>query len=151
MNLFKSKPTIYVYTDGGINGNPGDAGAGIYIIFPGYQQEISKFVGVGTNNFAELRAIEEALIELKKMKNKRIVLFSDSKYSIGALNKNWKLKKNQDLIARIKLIMLKFRDLRMIHVKGHAGIYGNEKADKLASLGKNKILINRGIKNKNFI
>ena len=147
------KKRVFVFTDGGINGNPGDAGAGIFITCSDYQQEISKYLGIGTNNFAELRAIEEGLKELIKegQENLQVFLYSDSKYSLGALNNNWNLAKNQDLISRIKGVMALFTDLKMVHVKGHSGVYGNEKADKLATWGKNKQIVNRKIKDKKFI
>jgi len=151
----KKMDCIFLYTDGGINGgNPGNAGAGVYIIYPEYQQEISEFVGFGTNNFAELKAIEIGLIKLLNQGyiDFPIRLYSDSKYSLGVLiNKNWNPTKNLELIKDIRGVIQNFSRLTMYHVKGHAGNYGNEKADKLATFGKNKVIINRKIKNKKFI
>ena len=148
-----NKKCNFVFTDGGMISNPGDAGAGIYIVFPDFQQEISIYLGKGTNNFAELRAIEEGLKEIirQNKQEQKTILYSDSKYALGVLNNNWNLTKNQDLITRIKGTMALFADLSMVHVKGHSGIYGNEKADKLAFWGKKKRIVNRQIKNKNFI
>jgi ribonuclease HI len=148
-----SREKVFMYVDGGIKANPGDAGVGIYIVYPDFQHQIALFVGQGTNNYAELKAIDEGLKELireKKTKSK-VVLYSDSKYSIGVLNNEWDLKANKTLIRQVKSNMSKFIDLRMFHVKGHSGIHGNEKADKLAFYGKNKRNINRKTKNKKFI
>ena len=59
-------------------------------------------------------------------------VMTDSSYCIGLLTKGWKAKANQDLVARLRAKMSEFSDVRMIKVKGHAGIPENERADELA-------------------
>jgi ribonuclease HI len=55
------------YTDGGARGNPGPSGIGVVIESPtGERTELSKFLGNGTNNYAEYAAVVLALTELKK-------------------------------------------------------------------------------------
>jgi ribonuclease HI len=60
---------VYIYTDGGSRGNPGPAGAGIFICDheKNMLKEVAKYLGVGTNNMAEYQAVVIALKTLKKM------------------------------------------------------------------------------------
>ena len=123
---------IKIYTDGASSGNPGPSGIGILFIYGENKKEISKHIGMATNNIAELTAIKIALEELKR-DDLPVRIFSDSSYSIGLLTKNWKPKKNQELVFEIKELMDKFCDLAFIKVKGHSGIKENEVADFLAT------------------
>jgi ribonuclease HI len=45
----------------------------------------------------------------------------------------WKTKKNISLIKSIRQLMTPFNDLKIIKVRGHSGLPGNEKADQLAT------------------
>lgn len=123
---------IKIYTDGASSGNPGPAGIGVLFIFEDKQREISRYIGHGTNNIAELSAIKTALEELKR-DDLPVRIYTDSNYSIGLLTQGWKPKKNQSLIHQIKGLMARFSDLKFIKVKGHAGIKENEVADYLAT------------------
>jgi ribonuclease HI len=123
---------IKIYTDGASSGNPGPAGIGVLLIFKDKQRRISRYIGQGTNNIAELTAIKVALEELKR-NDLPVRIFSDSSYAIGLLTQGWKPKKNQELVTRIRQLMLAFPDLKFIKVKGHAGIKENEVADYLAT------------------
>ncbi len=123
---------IKIYTDGASSGNPGPAGIGVLLIYGENRKEISQSIGEATNNIAELTAIKIALEKLKR-NDLPVRIFSDSSYSIGLLSKDWKPKKNQDLITDIRSLMKNFKDLHFIKVKGHAGIKENEVADFLAT------------------
>jgi ribonuclease HI len=52
---------IVAYTDGACSGNPGPAGVGVVLIDGKERRELSEYLGTGTNNIAELTAIELAL------------------------------------------------------------------------------------------
>lgn len=124
---------IVVYTDGACSGNPGQAGSGVVIMQNGsVVHDISESLGHGTNNIAELTAIKLALEYLGNNKDSSITLFTDSTYCIGVLTKNWKAKANVELIADIKKLLKGFTKLSILHVKGHSGNIGNERADDLA-------------------
>lgn len=123
---------IKIYTDGASSGNPGPSGIGILFIYEENKKEISRYIGKATNNIAELTAIKVALAELKRV-DLPVRIFSDSSYAIGLLTKNWKPKKNQELIFETRALIKKFSDLAFIKVKGHSGIKENEVADFLAT------------------
>lgn len=136
------KNAIIVYTDGCALGNPGPGGYGVVIEGGG---KISKGFNLTTNNRMELRAVISALKKLQES-IKPIVIYSDSKYVIDAINKNWVLKwKNNNWIkpngdkafnVDLWIIFLKYRkklDVEFRWVKGHAGHPLNEKADQLAN------------------
>ncbi len=125
---------IKIYTDGASSGNPGPSGIGVLLIYNDNKREISKSIGVATNNIAELTAIKVALEELKR-RDLPVCIFTDSSYAVGLLTQNWKPKKNQDLVSDIRSLMTKFSDLRFQKVAGHSGIKENEVADYLATSG----------------
>src|SRR5262245_36743652 len=52
---------IHVWTDGACTGNPGPAGLGVVIVDGDKREEVSEFLGDGTNNIAELMAILRGL------------------------------------------------------------------------------------------
>lgn len=123
---------IYVYTDGASAGNPGPSGIGVVLRFGKHEKEISRYIGDTTNNVAELEAIRSGLMAVKNT-NLPVRVFTDSRYAYGVLTQGWKAKKNQNIIESIKKILSKFNDLKIIKVRGHVGIEGNERADFLAT------------------
>jgi len=123
--------SIVVFTDGACKGNPGPAGIGIVLQYRNHKKEISRFIGKGTNNIAELTAIKVALREIKDP-NLPVYLYTDSDYCHGTLSRAWKAKKNQKLVEEIRKEMTRFPHLNLIKIEGHKGIEGNEQADQLA-------------------
>lgn len=121
------------YTDGACSGNPGPAGAGFVVIMPGGKMhEGFEYLGEATNNIAELTAVLRA-VEAMPPSATGIVVRTDSQYSIGVLQKNWKAKANQELVAKIKTVV-KARGAKLEYVRGHQGDPLNERADELARL-----------------
>ncbi|HWN68902.1 MAG TPA: ribonuclease H [Haliangium sp.] len=124
---------IVVYTDGACTGNPGPAGIGVVILDGKQRRELSEYLGQGTNNIAELAAIERALEAVAAQDRARPVLVhSDSSYAIGLLSKGWKARANADLVARIRQLARSFSNLRFVKVRGHSGVAENERCDVLA-------------------
>jgi ribonuclease HI len=126
-----SKETIVVYTDGASSGNPGPAGIGVVLRFGSHEKEISKNIGIATNNVAELMAIKTALNAINTTQI-AVRLYTDSQYCYGLLSLGWKPKQNQKLVAAIQTLMNRFKDLRILKIEAHAGIDDNERADRLA-------------------
>ncbi len=138
-----SADKILIYTDGACLGNPGAGGWGAVLIYGEHQKEISGCEAQTTNNRMELMAIIQALRALKR--SSKVVIFTDSKYALDGITKwikswkqngwrtaNRKLVKNSDLWQELDLEVAKHQ-IEWQWVKGHAGDFFNELADKLAN------------------
>ena len=124
---------LELWTDGACSGNPGPMGIGVVAIDGGKRRELGEYLGVGTNNIAELTAIDRALDLAGADLGKRPVrIYTDSAYSIGVLSKNWKAKANQELIARMRRRLAGLHNIEFVKVSGHAGVPENERCDELA-------------------
>ena len=98
----------------------------------------SRFLGEATNNIAELTAISDAIEQLEKTlgedwKEIPVHIMTDSKYSIGILTQNWKVKANRTLVLELRSKLKKYPTIKLHWVAGHAGIEENEMADNLAT------------------
>ena len=87
-----NKPNVEIYTDGACSGNPGKGGYGAVLRYKTANGEyVSKELSEGfektTNNRMEILAAVVALETLKKPCN--VMLCSDSKYLIDAIEKKW--------------------------------------------------------------
>ena len=131
--------SIIIYTDGAAKGNPGNGGYGIVMMSGGHRKELSQGFKLTTNNRMELLAVIIALEEIKK-ENSEIILYSDSKYVVDAVVKNWVFgwekknfnkKKNPDLWIRFLKIYRKHK-VSFVWIKGHANNKVNERCDILA-------------------
>jgi ribonuclease HI len=127
------KPHEWVaFTDGACSGNPGPAGAGFVVIEPGGKiREGFEYLGEATNNVAELTAILRGLEGVTDV-GAPVRVLTDSSYAIGVLQKGWKAKTNQELIARVKAELSRRPNAHLAYVPGHAGVPMNERADQLA-------------------
>ncbi len=124
--------SVHIYTDGASSGNPGPSGIGVVLRYGDRCREISEYIGVATNNVAELTAIQRGLAAVRQ-KHLPVRLYTDSAYACGMLGLGWKPKANHELIAAIRSLMGGFRDLKLIKVRGHQGVADNERADELAT------------------
>lgn len=146
--------TLHIYSDGACKGNPGKAGSGMAVYIDGSLIPVLRYGAYmerGTNNAVELDALHEALTLAHVSQAEKIVIFSDSKYSIDCVTKwayGWKSKgwtkkdgeiKNLKIIQNSHVLYEKNKHrVEVKHVKGHAGIEGNELADRMAGMAISK-------------
>jgi ribonuclease HI len=131
--------SIVIYTDGASRGNPGPGGYGVILQYGDRRKEISEGFRLTTNNRMELLAVIVAL-EALKSDSYPVIIHSDSKYVVDAVEKGWlwiwekkgfKNKKNEDLWRRFIPLYRKYK-IKFKWVKGHSGVPENEKCDELA-------------------
>lgn len=132
---------VHIYTDGAAKGNPGNGGYGIVMELVGtvIVKEFYEGFRHTTNNRMELLGVIVALEKLKNP-NMKVLVVSDSKYVIDAVEKKWVFgwekkefvgKKNPDLWKRFLIIYRKHQvDFKWI--KGHNNHKQNERCDELA-------------------
>jgi ribonuclease HI len=60
------------------------------------------------------------------------MIYTDSQYTIGVVQKGWKAKANQALVAELREALKARPATRLAYVPGHAGVLLNERADALA-------------------
>ncbi len=130
---------IIIHTDGAAQGNPGKGGYGVVMQAGKHYKELFEGYRMTTNNRMELLAVIVGL-ESIKIEKAKVLIVSDSKYVVDAVEKQWVFawekkkfakKKNPDLWERFLSIYRK-HDVRLKWIKGHAGHPLNERCDQLA-------------------
>uniref|UniRef100_A0A3Q3WZ70 Ribonuclease H1 n=1 Tax=Mola mola TaxID=94237 RepID=A0A3Q3WZ70_MOLML len=138
---------VVVYTDGccSANGQRGArAGIGVYWGRNHPLNVAERLQGRQTNQRAEIQAACRALEQAKEMNIKKLVLYSDSKFTINGVTSwvkkwklnNWRLKSGGPITNKddfMKLDRLN-AELDVVWVS-HAGYTGNEEADRLSREG----------------
>jgi ribonuclease HI len=140
-----------IFTDGGCEPNPGEAGSGVAVYSNDVVDELwyGLYNPKGTNNTAELNALNQALVMAKDeiKKERSVAIFCDSKYSIQCITQwavSWEKKgwikkggeiKNLELIKEIFALHQLLKDkVQVLHVNGHVGVEGNELADRMSMI-----------------
>lgn len=139
---------VTIYCDGGCSPNPGASGSGVALYRAGKIHELwyGLYETMGTNNTAELNALHQSLLMAQhesKLGNK-VVIRCDSMYSINCIQtwaigweKNgWKKKggeiKNLEIIQKSYALYNQIKSkIELAHIKAHAGLEGNELADRM--------------------
>jgi ribonuclease HI len=142
---------VQIYPDGACDPNPGPCASGVVVMVNGEVAEswLGAYSPAGTNNAAELRALEQALRMAAEYvaKGYPVEVLSDSAYSLkavavwaGGWEANGWTKKDGEL-ANVELIKSCYAllgqlgpSVQLTHVEGHAGNRGNELADQIAGL-----------------
>jgi ribonuclease HI len=109
---------LTIYTDGASRNNPGEAGAGVYILKDGTPVErIARYLGTTTNNVAEYTAAIIGLEHAAKAGARSVKLFADSELLVKQVNGLYKVKneglkplhaKVRELIARIGRVEVQY-------------------------------------------
>ena len=132
---------VHIYTDGAAKGNPGNGGYGVVMELVGtpYKKEFYEGFRHTTNNRMELLAVIVGLEKITKP-NTQVLVVSDSKYVVDAVEKKWlfgwekkgfKDKKNPDLWMRF-LKIYRQHQVDFKWIKGHNNHPQNERCDELA-------------------
>lgn len=130
---------VTIYTDGSARGNPGPGGFGIVMLAGNYAKEFSEGYRYTTNNRMELLGVITALEKLRKP-GTLVLVVSDSKYVVDAVEKGWVFgweqkrfakAKNPDLWKRF-LIIFRQHQVKFKWIKGHAQNPYNNRCDELA-------------------
>ena len=134
---------VVIFTDGASTGNPGPGGYGVVMLSGADRKELSGGFRCTTNNRMELMAVIAALEALTG--EAPVVLYSDSRYVVDALQKGWARRwrargwmrtdteraENADLWARLLRIFERYT-IELRWVRGHANHPENERCDQLA-------------------
>ena len=140
-NFILNNHSVIIYTDGAAKGNPGPAGYGIIMesTQQNYRKEFFEGFRLSTNNRMELLAVIVGLEKLKQP-NMKVLVVSDSKYVVDAVEKKWVFgwekknftgKKNPDLWLRF-LKIYRQHQVDFKWIKGHNNHPQNERCDELA-------------------
>lgn len=143
--------SMRVYTDGGCKEGVGGWG---------WWSSVGKDSAFGsdyptTNQRMELTAAREAIDHYLDEPN--LIIVSDSRYLVNGMNQRWWARwekngwinakgepvANQDLWESLAAFAKENPDIKFEWVKGHSGVEGNERADKLATKGMLDYLMSR--------
>jgi ribonuclease HI len=121
------------WTDGACIGNPGPGGWAAFIQSD-QSWDLWGHLAATTNNRAEALGVLAAIEWVPA--GATLVLHSDSRITIGILDRSMKARANADLWLEINRVLAeKALALELEWVPGHAGVSGNERADYLSRLG----------------
>ena len=137
--------TVTIYTDGACSGKPGPGGYGTVLLYGEARKELSGGYRLTTNNRMEILAVIKGLEALKEPC--KVLLYSDSRYVVDAIEKGWVAKwrqngwmrnkkeraQNVDLWERMTALLEKHQ-VSFHWVKGHADNPENERCDELARM-----------------
>lgn len=147
---------VVVYTDGCCSSNgrsSARAGIGVYWGQNHPLNVAERLEGRQTNQRAEIQAACRALELAQKNQIQKLVLYTDSKFTINGVTNwvrgwkvnGWRLKSggpvtNKDDFMKLDHLNTQL-DVVWIHIPGHAGYHGNEEADRLSREGAAKCLL----------
>jgi ribonuclease HI len=123
------------FIDGAARGNPGPAGAGVYVE-PERDRPALEFyepLGNATNNVAEYRALLLALERAEENGADDVEIRSDSKLLVEQMRGNFRMRAEhlKPLLAESVLRAKRFRSFAITHIPRE----NNTRADRLANLG----------------
>jgi ribonuclease HI len=138
-----------IFADGSSLGNPGPSGWGAVIVVDGHRViELGGGKKHSTNNEMELTALIEAFDAIENEEG-NVTIYTDSSYVINGATKWLQGWIKNDWITSTKTPVLheqlwkqldgllderkKLGKVEFVHVPGHSGVLGNERADTIAN------------------
>jgi ribonuclease HI len=124
---------IKLFTDGAARGNPGPAGAGIYITDADDQVLVEKaiYLGEATNNVAEYQALLLGLELVLQLSPQRLLIQMDSELIVRQLSGRYRVKSPHliPLYDRVRTLLASFKIARVVHIPREK----NREADRLSN------------------
>lgn len=129
----QAQPAVIANIDGGARGNPGPAAYGVVIRNSKGEvlAELSEYLGLQTNNFAEYSGLLAALEFAVRQKYPALKIYSDSELLVRQMHGQYKVKNPtlQELFARAKALVRKLQSFSIEHVLRER----NKEADRLVN------------------
>ncbi len=119
-----------IHSDGASSGNPGPAGIGAVIEVGSKKVEISKSIGMATNNVAEYQALIEALEIAKREGASEVSLYLDSELVVKQILGEYRVKNEglRPFFQKALELLESFDKFEIRHVRREE----NREADSLA-------------------
>ena len=135
-----TRPDYIIHTDGGSRGNPGPSAIGAVIDAAdrSVHKEYGEYIGSGTNNEAEYKAVIFGLQKLKLLVGKKkarisiIAVFVDSELLVKQINGLYKISEPriQDLFIELWNLRTDFKQVMFEHVPREQ----NQGADRMVNI-----------------
>jgi ribonuclease HI len=112
---------LHLFTDAGSRGNPGPSAYAVVICSEDGKvlHEHARFIGVGTNNEAEYKAMVAGLEEVRRMGADDVEITSDSELMVKQVNGQYRMKAEnlRPLLEQVRDLMSSFQTARMNHAR----------------------------------
>ena len=129
----RSQPAVIANIDGGARGNPGPAAYGVVVRDSkgAVLAELSDYLGLQTNNYAEYSGLLAALDYAVRQQYPSLKIFSDSELLVRQMQGRYKVNNStlQELFARAKSLVRKLEFFEIEHVLRER----NKEADRLVN------------------
>ena len=124
---------LKIFFDGSSHGNPGPSGIGIIVFDESGRilDKFSRFIGFGTNNEAEYRALIESLRKAMQLGAEKVELYSDSELVVNQIKGVYSVKDEKLKRLHLKCVELlkNFKEYEISYVPREL----NAEADRLAN------------------
>ncbi len=125
--------SVRVYSDGAARGNPGLSGAGAVLVDPSGQvvDQIGKFLGTQTNNYAEYMGLLIGLRRARSLGVREVEVYADSELMIRQLGGRYQVKSPslKPLYDEAVRLLNDFSRVKLVHVPREM----NKAADEMSN------------------
>ncbi|MBL8951374.1 MAG: ribonuclease HI family protein [Myxococcaceae bacterium] len=125
--------SVRVYTDGAARGNPGPSGAGAVLVDPSGQvvDQLGKFLGTQTNNYAEYMGLLIGLRRARALGVREVEVYADSELMIRQLGGRYQVKSAslKPLYDEAVRLLNDFSRVKLVHLPRAM----NKQADEMSN------------------